>query len=92
MIEQTPPKTLHDLENLTEAELEIEITSNNSDNARLVLGRLLIEGVSDKIKKNPLKGISWVKEAAKNGHLGSMEYKAYHEIRYDKRPNMVKLF
>jgi hypothetical protein len=52
----------------------------------------LIEGVSDKVKKNGLKGVNWVKEAAKNGHLGAMEYKAYHDIRYDKQPNMKKLF
>ena len=33
-----------------------------------------------------------MKEAAKNGHLGAMEYKIYHDIRYDKQPNMKKLF
>ena len=46
MVEQSPAATaikdmsVHDLENLTEAELEAEITANNSDDARLVLGRL----------------------------------------------------
>lgn len=92
MVEQAAAKSLHDLENLTEAELEAEITSNNSDDARLVLGRLLLEGVSDKIKKNEKKGINWVKEAAKNGHIGAMEYKIYHDIRFDRQPNMKKIF
>jgi hypothetical protein len=88
----TAIKTIWELEDLTEAELEVEITSRNSDDARLVLGRLQLEGVSSKIKKNEKKGINWVKEAAKNCHLGAMEYKIYHDIRFDKQPNMKKLF
>lgn len=63
----------------------------NANEARLVLGRLLIEGTSDKIPKNEKKGVNWVKEAAKNNHLGALEYRTYYEIRYDKQPNMKKL-
>jgi len=77
---------------MTEGELELEISSKNSNDARLVLGRLLIEGTSDKIKKNEKKGFNWVKEASKNGHLGAKEYKVYYEVRYDKQPNMKKIF
>ena len=58
----------------------------------MVLGRLLIEGVSSKIKKNAKKGVNWIKDAAKNGHMGALEYKIYNEIRFDKQPNMKKLF
>lgn len=82
---------LGDLENMTEAELEQIIASKNSDEARLVLGRLLLEGVSEKVKKNEKKGINWIKEAAKNGHMGALEYKTYWEIRFDRQPNMKKL-
>lgn len=91
--EQKRPLTISDLENLTEAELEAEITSSsNSDDARFVLGRLQIEGVSEKVKKNEKKGVNWVKEAAKNGHAPAIEYKIYHDVRFDKQPNMKKIF
>lgn len=76
--------TVADLEALTEGELELLITEKNSNEARLVLGRLLTDGSSEKIKKNEKKGINWIKEAVKNGHLGALEYKTYHEIRFDK--------
>lgn len=91
MVEQKKAYTIGELENLTEAELEAEITAQNSDDARLVLGRLNLEGVSDKVKKNEKKGINWIKEAAKNGHIGAIEYKVYHDVRFDKQPNMKKL-
>ena len=57
-----------------------------------MLGRLHLEGVSDKVSKNQKKGINWIKEAAKNGHMGALEYKIYYEIRFDRQPNMKKLF
>jgi len=90
MVETTPLR-IGDLENMTEAELEAIILEKNSDDARLVLGRLLLEGTSDKIKKNEKKGVNWIKEAAKNEHLGAVEYKVYFEVRYDRQPNMKKL-
>lgn len=77
---------------MSESELENFIAVHNSDDARLVLGRLQLEGTSDKIKKNEKKGINWVKEAAKNGHMGAIEYKVYYEIRYDRQPNLKKVF
>ena len=93
MVEASPVKyAIGDLENLSEAELEHLISSTNSDDARLVLGRLHLEGVSDKVSKNEKKGLSWIKEAAKNGHLGALEYKIYWEVRFERQPNMEKLF
>ena len=85
--------TKSELENLNEAELEAVILNagSNADEARLALGRLLIEGTSSKISKNEKKGYNWVKEAAKNNHMGAIEYRTYYEIRYDKQPNMKKL-
>lgn len=91
MVEQAT-LTISQLEDMTEAELEAIIASKDSDATRLVLGKALIEGLSDKIKKNDKKGFSWVKEAAKNGYLQAIEYKAFNEIRYDKQPNIKKLF
>ena len=69
---------------MSEAELENIIATTNSDDARCVLGILLIEGTSDKVKKNEKKGVNWIKEAIKNGHLGALEYKTYYDIRFDK--------
>ena len=84
--------TVSELENLTEGELEATITANgqNANDARLVLGRQLIEGTG-KFPKNAKKGFNWVKEAGKNGHIGALEFRVYYEIRYDKQPNMKKL-
>lgn len=90
MVETAKPR-IGELENMTEAELEFEISSKNSDDARLVLGRLLIEGTSSHFPKNDKKGINWIKEANKNGHMGAKEYKVYYEIRFDRSPNMKKL-
>lgn len=69
---------------MTEAELEHLISSSNSDDARFVLGKLLVEGSSDKIKRNEKKGVNWIKDAIKNGQVGALEYKAYYDIRFDK--------
>jgi TPR repeat protein len=90
MVEKNP-RSIGDLENMTEVELESLIISESSDDARQVLGRLQLEGTSDKIAKNPKKGINWIKEAAKNGHMGALEYKVYYEVRFERSPNMVKL-
>lgn len=62
-----------------------------SDDARYILGRLLIEGSSDKVKKNEVKGINWLKEAIKNNHMLALEYKTYHEIRFDNQPKLNKI-
>ena len=69
---------------MTEAELEALILQGNSNEARFILGRLLLEGLSDSVVKNEKKGINWLKEAIKNGHMGALEYKTYYDIRFDK--------
>jgi TPR repeat protein len=56
-----------------------------------VLGKLSLEGSSDKVKRNDKKGLSWLKEAIKKNHLGALEYKCYWDIRFDKQPNLEKL-
>jgi TPR repeat protein len=66
---------LCELEDLTEAELELVIAEQNSNDARYVLGMLLIEGLTPKIAKNEKKGYNWIKEAVKNNHLESIEYR-----------------
>lgn len=80
-----------ELENLSEAELEDIIATKNSDDARYVLGRLHLEGTSDKVKKNEKKGINWIKEAINNGNQHAFEYKTYYDIRYDKQPKIKKI-
>ncbi len=75
---------MSELENMSEQELENIITDKNSNEARYVLGKMLMEGSGEKIKKNEKKGINWIKEAIKNGHTGALEYKTYYEIRFDK--------
>jgi hypothetical protein len=37
---------------MSEEDLETEISATNNDMARYVVGKLLLEGTSDKIKKN----------------------------------------
>ncbi len=51
----------------------------------------MLEGTSDKITKNENKGMNWLKEAAKKGHLGALEYKTYWDIRFDKQPKIEKI-
>lgn len=77
---------------MTEGELEAIISGNNSDDARYILGRLLLEGTSDKIKRNEAKGQNWIKEAVKNGHLDALEYRTMYEVRYDNQPKLNKIF
>lgn len=79
------------MENLSEPELELIISEQKSDDARYILGRLLMEGSSEKIKKNEKKGINWTKEAIKNGHIMALEYKTYYEIRFDSQPKLEKI-
>ena len=77
---------------MTEAELELLIIEKNSDDARFILGKLLLEGSSDKIKRNEAKGMNWVKEAVKNNHLDALEFKTFFDIRYDTQPKINKIF
>jgi len=50
-----------------------------------------MEGSSEKIKKNEKKGVNWIKEAIKNGHMLALEYKTYYEIRFDNQPKLNKI-
>lgn len=80
------------LEDMSEAELESLILSKRGgDDARFVLGRLMVEGTSDKVPKNENKGLNWLKEAVKKGHLPSIEYKTYWDIRFDRTPKLEKI-
>ena len=85
--------TLHQMEDMTEKELEALILSKSSqeNDARYVLGKLLIEGVSDKVAKNENKGLNWLKEAMKKGHMPSVEYKTYWDIRFDRQPKIQQI-
>ena len=80
---------------MTEAELEGIIANEpaKADDARFVLGRLCIEGTTnpDKVPTNDTKGINWIKTAAKNGHVASIEYQTYYNIRFDRHPNLKKI-
>ena len=40
---------------------------------------------------NETKGINWIKTSAKNGHIPSVEYKTYYDIRFDRHPNLKKI-
>ena len=51
----------------------------------------MVEGSSDKIKKNEKKGVNWINDAINKGHTGATEYKAYYDIRFDKQPNLKKI-
>ena len=84
-----------ELDQLTEAELETVIANEpaKADDARFVLGRLCVEGTAgpDRVPVNETKGINWIKTAAKNGHIPSVEYKTYYDIRFDRQPNLKKI-
>ena len=92
---ETPVHELHDvLDQMNEAELETIIANEpaKADDARYILGRLLIEGTNPtKVPVNDTKGINWIKTAAKNGHVLSTEYKTYYDIRFDRHPNLKKI-
>lgn len=80
------------LENMTESELEalaLKRTDNNIE--RFVLGKLLVEGSSDKVPYNEVKGLNMIKEAVKSGCMPALEYKTYWDIRFEQRPNLVKI-
>jgi len=77
---------------MSEAELEsLIMNKRGGDDVRYVLGRLMIEGTSDKVAKNENKGLNWLKEAVKKGHLASVEYKTYWDIRFDRQPKLDKI-
>lgn len=67
------------------------MSKQGGDDARYVLAKLMIEGTSDKVQHNENKGLNWLKEAVKRGHIPSIEYKTYWDIRFDRRPNLEKI-
>ena len=83
------------LDQMTEAELESIIANEpgKANDARYILGRLLIEGstVPGRVQVNDTKGINWIKTAAQNGHILSLEYKTYYDIRFARHPNVTKI-
>lgn len=81
---------MNQLENLSEKELEGIILGKekNMDDARFVLGKLMVEGTSEGVPQNENKGLNWLKEASKNGHMGALEYKTYWDIRFDRSPKL----
>lgn len=78
---------------MSEKELEGIILGKekNMDDARYILGKLMIEGTSETVPQNENKGLNWLKEASKNGHLGALEYKTYWDIRFDRSPKLQKI-
>ena len=79
---------------MTEAELESLILNEpkKADNARYILGKLMIEGnYTERVQFNSGKGLNWLKTAASNGHIDALEYKTYYDIRFDRNPNLQKI-
>ena len=90
---ETKTFTHLELEEMTENELEgIILRGEASQNdARYVLGKLMIEATSQKVPKNENKGLNWLKEACKKGHMPSLEYKTYWDIRFDRNPKLQSI-
>ena len=78
------------MEKKTEGELESMIADGIND-ARYVLGKMMVEGTSDKIPKNMVKGTNWIKDAIKNGSIEALELKQYLDIRFGAKPNIVEI-
>lgn len=88
--------TLAQLEIMTEADLEAIILKEKdtplSDDARYILGKNQIEGsFPDTVPRNEKKGLFWIKDAEKHGHLPALEYKTYYDIRFEKHPSIEKI-
>jgi hypothetical protein len=77
---------------MTEAELmSLAYDKTPNENARFVLGKLMIEGSSPKVAINESKGLNLIKDSAKAGNIDALEYKTYHDIRFDARPQLDKI-
>ena len=64
------------------------LAKDSNNDARFILGKLMVEGSSEKVQHNENKGINWIKEASKQGSQEALEYKTYWDIRFDKAPNL----
>ena len=81
---------------MNEADLEAlilkEKNSQVANDARYMLGKNMIEGgFPDRVARNEKKGLNWIKEAEKQGHLPALEYKTYYDIRFEKHPSVEKI-
>lgn len=88
--------TLAVLETMNEQDLEQlilkEKDSQVANDARYMLGKNMIEGnFPDRVPRNEKKGLNWIKEAEKQGHLPALEYKTYYDIRFEKHPSVDKI-
>ena len=84
--------TIPQLEDMTEAELESLAIKNKGVNIeRFVLGKLHVEGSSDKIPYNEVKGLNMIKESVGSGCIPALEYKTYWDIKYDPSPKLPKI-
>lgn len=88
--------TLAQLEIMSEVDLEAlilkEVNTPLSDDARYMLGKNQIEGsFPELVPRNEKKGLNWIKEAEKHGHLPALEYKTYYDIRFEKHPSIEKI-
>ena len=78
---------------MSEAELESLILDkqNSNNDARYILGKLMIEGSNDKVPFNETKGLNWIKDAIKKGSIQALECKTYWDIRFNKEPKLDKI-
>jgi TPR repeat protein len=89
---QSTAPTVNEMMDMSEAELEaLVMARGGNDDARYVLGRLMLEGTSDKVPANENKGLNWMREAVKKNHIGALEYKTYWDIRFDRAPKLDKI-
>ena len=80
------------MECMDEAQLEgMALAKNPSSDAKFVLGKLMIEGSSETVPFNEKKGLNWIKEAVSQGNMAALEYKTYHDIRFDSNPKLGKI-
>jgi len=81
-----------DLFELNEKELIELVKNEKSDKAKYVLGVMAIEGTDTKrVKYNEKGGVTWLREAASNDHIDSMEYLVYYDIRFEQVPNYRRI-
>jgi TPR repeat protein len=81
---------------MSEADLEaIILKDSNSaaaNDARYILGKLMIEGsFPDRVARNETKGLNFIKTAEKHGHLPALEFKTFYDIRFEKQPSLEKI-
>jgi len=77
---------------MTCEELEKKGVEKKDKEAIYYMGRKLIEGCwLTNCPVNEKKGLTWLKENAKNGHLKSEEYLTYYDMKFNPHFNMKKI-